>query len=536
MSEITDRSKLRILEFTEEGTFLTVFPPAEGTSALVLTEVLAELATRQVIGFSEIELQKVLRDLRGEPTLIAPAQTNVITEPMIKVKFCKNKMEAYLSIFPSIEGTPVGQQQIQETLVANGVSYGILDEAIQVACDQQFTVEPLLIAQGLAPLPGVNAVIDFKCRCLINSGKPLELEDGRVDYHNLNLIRNVQVGEILAIKTPATEGVVGYTVLGEELTPKHGKDVRIIAGKNVQLINGECIAVASVRGHAIVVGNKLSVSPVYEVKGDVNLSTGNICFNGNVIIRGSVTEGFSVQAEGDVEIDNLICEGNVECEGNLKVRNGIIGKRVSTISAGGSIFTKFIENAQIKAGMDVVVGEVIMHSIVNSKNDVTVGGKGVIIGGLIRAGGNIRCKVAGSASANAELEAGVNPELRAEYARLLNMRREKENEYDKVDKALQMLNRMKATGTPMHPDKIGMLLQLTKLQGRLAGELDSLNERIKGLEEKMKVLDQGRIWVQEKLHAGVKVTLGGISKYVQEDASFVCLSNSAEEIKMSPYR
>lgn len=536
MSTDTQRPILRVLEFTEEGTLLTVYPTPEGIPALTLAELLLELAARKVSGFREQELQKILRDMRGEPVVIAPVQTGVITEPFVKVELNKNKMEAYLTVVEGIDGTPVQRQAIEAALAHQGVTYGLNDITIEAALKRQFTAKPWVVAEGLASAAGINAVIDFKCRALPNGGRPMELDDGRVDYHNLNLIRNVQVGEILAIKTPASEGILGYNVLGEELTPKPGKDVRIMAGKNVQLINADCIAVATVRGHAIVVGNKLSVSPVYEIKGDVDLSTGNICFNGNVIIRGSVTEGFSVKAEGDVEIDNLICEGHVECGGNLKVRNGIIGKQMSSIRAEGSIYTKFIQNAQVTAGVDVVVGEVIMHSTVSAKNDITVGGKGVIIGGLTRAGGDIRCKVAGSRSATAELEAGINPELRVQYAQLIQERHQREAEYDKATKALQVLTRIKSTGTPMSPDKMAMIMQLTKLQGRLTKELERLHQQVKSLEECMKILDQGRIWVQERIHSGVKVTLGSIIKYIQDDVSFVCLVNKEEEIKSSPYR
>ena len=89
---------------------------------------------------------------------------------------------------------------------------------------------------------------------------------------------------------------------------------------------------------------KISVIPVIEVNGDVDLSTGNIEFVGNVIVRGSVQTGFFVKAGGDVEITGTVSGGIVEGK-DVVIRMGIIGMQNGYVSAVQDLQAKFIQNA-----------------------------------------------------------------------------------------------------------------------------------------------------------------------------------------------
>ena len=48
------------------------------------------------------------------------------------------------------------------------------------------------------------------------------------------------------------------------------------------------------------------VSPVFQLNGDVDFSSGDIDFRGNVSINGNVTAGFKVRASGDIEVNGFI--------------------------------------------------------------------------------------------------------------------------------------------------------------------------------------------------------------------------------------
>ncbi len=526
---------IRLVEYKDDGVYLTVLPPQNGGRALNPEDVVKDIEARKIKDVEYIKVRQAVREMRGEPVYIAPPQKEVIEDAVVNVEISKNKMEAYLTVYPARGGKPATRQDVENALKEKNVVYGVIDEIIDKAVSLQQISEPLVVARGCPPVDGENARIDFKFKKDEIAGKPTELLDGRVDFYNLNLIQNVEPGDILAVKIPATPGTPGYTVTGEEIPAKPGKDIQIGIGKNVELIDNNTTALSTARGHVVVTGGKISVSTVYEVAGDVDFNTGNIEFNGSVIVKGSIREGFQVVADGDVEVMNTIADGIVQCTGNLKVRNGIVGKKTS-IKAGGSVFTRFIENSKVESGGDVVVGEAIMHSKVSAKKTVTVGGKGVIVGGLVRAGEEISCRIVGSPLATVtELEAGVSPELRREHARILKEKQAKELDYDKAEKAIKLLNHLQQTQGELPADKMAILVRVSRLQTQLTEELAQLKERLENIEFQIQQSERGRIKVQGIMHPGVKVTIGSAYMHIQDEYSFVSLTKSGEDIKISPY-
>ncbi|MHB9093062.1 MAG: DUF342 domain-containing protein, partial [Eubacteriales bacterium] len=384
------------LDYRDDGVYLAVFSPQAGENPQSPEQVVKDIELRKIQNPDFSKVRQAATEMNGVPVCIAPPQPETKQDGLVNLELNNTKMEAYLRVSPPEGGQPVTRQDIENALKEKNVIYGINDDIIDRAVNMQMVSEPLVIARGAAPIDGENARIDFKFTTDVLPGKPTEMVDGRVDYYSLNLIQNVEQGEVLAVKIPAGQGTPGRLVTGEEVPAKPGKDIQLSIGKNVELRENNSVAVSTANGHVLLSGNKINVSNVYEVKGDVDFNTGNIEFNGTVIVKGSVREGFKVIAEGDVEVMNTIADGVVECTGNLKVKNGIVGRTKSKIKAGESVFTRFIENSSVESGGDIVVGEAIMHSKVSAKKSIVVGGKGVIVGGISRAGEEINCKIVGS--------------------------------------------------------------------------------------------------------------------------------------------
>ena len=74
----------------------------------------------------------------------------------------------------------------------------------------------------------------------------LKEKNGRVDFRELNLVENVEAGQILATKKPPEEGVAGRTVTGKSLPAKPGKNTQIEIGKNVKLSDDGMSAMSNV--------------------------------------------------------------------------------------------------------------------------------------------------------------------------------------------------------------------------------------------------------------------------------------------------
>ncbi|SDF39557.1 DUF342 domain-containing protein [Sporolituus thermophilus] len=515
---------------SDSGVFLTVFPPQGNGSPVREHVILLDLEKRAIKGFDLPVIVRTVREASGLPVRIAPPPP-LSAEPEIQVLVGRDRMEATLQIIAPKGSRPVTMDEVLEKIKQVGVTYGLDHAAIQRAFAHPGL--KVVCARGLWPTDGQDAYIKYYVD-LENKGKPAELEDGRVDFKNLNMFTIVREGDLLAEKVPPTPGTPGIDVLGQPVPPKPGKDILPPLGKNVQMIdNGKIVATMS--GQLIITNNKLNVVPVIEINGDVDLSTGNIDFVGNIIVRGSVQAGFLVKAEGDVEVAGTVSGGTVEGK-NVCVRMGVQGMNRGYIKATENVVAKFIENATVYAGSDVLVSDVILHSRISAGKRVVVEGRrGLIAGGRVLAGEEIRAKVTGThLASNTDLGVGINPLLREEYQKLRMEIKKLEFTLEQTQKALGLLRAMDQATMPK--DKHEMMLRLTKAQFHLVGQVETMRNRINEIEVAFEEMRHGKIRVRDTVYPGVKIIIGSLVKPIRETLSFVTFYAEDGEIKVGPYK
>lgn len=537
VANIVDLDGIRVLEFKEDGTYLTVYPPMGNGKPIVLEHIVEELTAEGVLEFDTDLVGVTVAEKAGLPVTIAGPVERKPIHGQIHSRISQDEMQVFVRVVPPKNG---GKAMTKEDVITElnrlNVVYGINEASVQRAVDLTQAGEDVKVASGTAMEPGQNAQIEYNFR---HSGiviQPKELADGRVDFHNLELVENVMTGAVLVTKKPLTIGVEGKTVTGKIIPTKPGKDVIIKAGKNTELIDNNTSLIATLNGHVVNQGGKISVLPIYEVPGDVNLSTGNVEFVGNVVVNGNITEGFVVKAQGDVEVRGSISGGSVLAQGHLQVKNGIQGRAKGIINVEGNIFTKFIENATVLAKGDVIVGEAIMHSRVSAGGNVMVGGrKGVIVGGLVRAGEEITAKIIGSnLSTCTELESGVHPELREKYNQALKELENTQLNLDKTQKAFTLLKTMEQTYGELPTDKKAMLVKVSRAQYQMMAMLQQQQELFNKLKEELEDSGSGKINVSNLIHPGVKITIGSAVYFVADPAQFTSFIKEKGEIKATP--
>lgn len=451
-------------------------------------------------------------------------------ETYIKVNVTRNRMEASMQIDVPEGARPVTVEEVMAKIKISGVVFGIDEKAVQKACrhpDFRFD-----IAKGQQAVNGMDAVIKYHVDRQ-NNGRPLELENGQVDYKNLNLFTVVHEGQLLAEKIPSTPGIPGTDVLGQTFPPKPGKDIMLPLSKNVRVEDNAIYA--TIAGQLQVANNKISVIPILEIEGNVDLSTGNIEFIGSVTVRGSVQAGFTVKAEGNVEVFGSVAGGAVEGK-SVMVKGGIQGRSHGYVKAKKNVIAKFIENAKVYAGADVMVNDTILHSEVSAGKRVIVEGKrGMIAGGTITAGAEIRAKVVGTYMAiGTNLEVGINPMLRDEYQNIRQEMKKVDTSLDQVQKMLHTLKAMDPNRIPQ--DKKDMLLKLTKTQFHLVGQSENMRRRMAEIEQGFEEMKFGRIKVANAIFPGGKVVVGNLVKTIRETLQFVSLYAEDGEVRIGSFK
>lgn len=499
--------------------------------SLSLEQLYADLMKRK-IKYDGAKIRSIFENAAGEFVDIAIADEGIIDRTLFRVVITPDKMQAYLITLPVINGKKAEREDLQKEIDERQVKEGIKTELLHDILAKQEEYREWLIAEGTDPVDGENAQLIFHFNPDGIEIKPQELENGSVDFYNLNLIQVVETGTVLMEKIPATNGTDGVNVMGGRMPAKPGKDLRLPAGRNTQIIDNDIKLIASASGHVVYSNRKVNVFQSYEVRGDVDFNVGNIYFPGSIIIYGHVKGGFEVEASGDVEVHGNI-EGTVSTAGNLQVKNGIVRGKVT---AGGSVFARYIENGEVQSGSSIVVTEAIMHSSVKAAKKVSVGGrKGLLVGGNCCAGEEISAKNVGSPLGTVTvLEVGVLPETREEYKEICRKLSQINQEYVRNERMIQSFHELKKKGAEIPADKESLFIKLCRLQYQYRLEKEQLNNRREELEHMFEGMQKAKISVEKLIYTNVTIHMGKSVYTVSEEMQHLVFYLDGYDIKHKP--
>jgi len=379
------------------------------------------------------------------------------------------------------------------------------------------------IAMGKTPIDGKDA----KIKPLVQSAqdrilRPKERDDGSVDMRDLGDIVCVKIGDALAKKIPPTDGVIGFTVTGTPLRPTAGDDIELKAGDGTRLSSkNNNVLVSEKVGLPRIIDNGMEVDDVYTIN-NVDVSTGNIKFEGSVIINGDVNEGMKVVASGDITIGGFVESANIEAGGDLTIAGGIIGRKQdventkvtecvmsANISAKGNIYAKYCQYANIICSGDVRIENQLMHSLLDLSGKLWLGSEekanGKLIGGFINAEQSIYAGIVG-ATAGSHTIITFNKKI-ATYKESIAAVDEKVKQEDKNTTELQTaLNKLKKLPKEKRNESL-----LAKIYSSYKSHTNLLAQV---LEEKHQIEEQLQYYMNsvfieatEKLYQGVELSI-----------------------------
>ncbi|MCZ9988640.1 FapA family protein [Brachyspira hyodysenteriae] len=408
-----------IVRVKRDGVFLKVNPPVgDGNRIEDITLLEEKLIEAGIKEYDSHLAKRMLDEQTGQYEKIAEWDIGKsANNAKISYTITEDKMRAYVTVTkPNKGGREMDLQDVKELLENCGVTFGFQEENVSKCLEEGTFNIPILAAEGRQPVNGQNAKIEY----LVNVNKKVIPkfigEDQSIDYKDLTIVENVEQGQKLARKTPATDGEVGRTVLGVKIETKSGKDIEIkeIVGDNVEMSDDGEYIIASISGQVVLKGKLLSVEPIFEVSGDVGPETGNINFIGSVVVKGSVSDNYSIKAEGNIDVHGTVGKCDLEAKGDIMVKLGIQGNENSHVKAGGDVIAKFIQFSNIEAGNNVVVTEAILNSNIDADNRIIlIGKRASASGGRLRALREVNGKVLGSqAGAKTLIETGISPAKR----------------------------------------------------------------------------------------------------------------------------
>ena len=449
-----------------------------------------------------------------------------------EITISSDKMHAFVTLAPPAFNEPkYTVDEIVDALNEKKVTYGIEMDIIKNMIMSSTYSQTVCVANGKPVMEGSDGyyLYNFKEK---GSLKPEEKPDGSVDYWSVDLIQIVKKGEVVAEYHSAVQGSDGMDVSGKTLLAKRKKDLSPLKGRGFTRDDDLGIYISDVDGKIDFQRDHLVISPVYEVKGNADIKTGNIDFPGDVVIHGNAIAGVTIKANESITIDGVVENANLIAGKDVIIRQGVKGVNKTNIKARGSITSKYIEFANVEAGGNIETDSIVDSTIVAGEKVILNGKYGTIIGGIVSAVSGIETKDLGSESEiHTFVHVGTNMEVFQRIEALRKKMAVTQKNIEKIGKGIAEFDRLIAKNESIKKDDprrmqlLKVKIRDTALLAADKAEYDNLNA----------IVARGAgatVYVLNTVYPGVEIGIGPYTVRVKEYRQNVEFVRENETIKM----
>jgi len=440
-------------------------------------------------------------------------EVSLMKKPKVRISY--DEMEAYLLLPMPIEGDVYVLADILELLKSNGVKIGVDETKVSTMIDQGLYDREVLVAKGIEVVNGVDGYFDFHFNTELNR-VPTTREDGSVDYWSIHSVELVEEGQPIATYHEPIMGSNGMNVKGKLLMAKKGRPLPPLTGKGFERSADNIHYTSLMNGKIEMQKNRVLISAVHEIQGDVGLKTGNIDFRGDVIIHGNVPTGAVVTATGSITIDGIVEGAFIDANKDVIIRGGMLGGGKGVIKSRGDVHAKFLEYATVKAEGSLHVGSLI-NSDVTVNDCVYLKGKHAsVVGGIIHAATGVEAMNFGNGyGVKTEVYVGINHELKKEINYHENSVKEAQDMLDKINIGLKQIEDAVKEGTlkdPKDPRKASLLRTKIVKQAEIASHMQQLQKMSHIVEN----AQEAKVSVLQRVHQGVVIGINDAVHNVEE--------------------
>ncbi|MCR5774989.1 MAG: FapA family protein [Lachnospiraceae bacterium] len=479
------------LEIHPDGTFLHLFPSVGEGEPLNGRELEDYLATKR-IGFDRISVLGTVQKNQEETIKLNSEKIRPVDEFMT-FNVSDDLMEVVCRFYPPSKGdgslNPKGESVLGGAITSDEIAKDLkynqitaepdMDKINDFLNDRKYCTDYVL-AVGTPVTRGEDGYVEY----MFDTdpvARPKKNEDGSVDFHSLNSVRACSEGQVLAKLHKEVPGSPGYNVFGEMIMPNPVKSASIKHSKGSTL-SEDGVLTSDVNGHVSLTEGMVFVSNVLELK-DVDVSTGDIEYDGNLLVNGNITTGYKVKVTGDVEVKGVIEAAEVEAGGQVTVAKGINGMDKGKIKAGHSVIAKYINSAEVESG-GLIHAELVLNSKISAQDSIIVEGrKGFITGGFARAGNKIEAKTIGSdMGAPTSVEVGIDPAIKAKRIALIKENEEIRASLSRTEPVLLATVERLKRGEKLPPEQLKKMQDLNKVIQSQKSKLQSNNDELEMIE------------------------------------------------------
>lgn len=514
------------------GTKLKFFPPTDGGRDTVDVQELMDYLSFHKIPFQVKNLAVANGAIKEEKTVSLSNQRCMPVSEDFHVEITEGNRKVFCRFLPpSNDGSRLSKRDILDSLAQKNIVFGIRESVLDAYLANPHYLEDLEIAAGKEPRHGTDARIEYFFNTDLKA-RPTLLEDGSVDFFNLNIINHCETGDLLARLYPEDTGEEGVDVFGNRIRPRQVKRGILRFGKNIRLSEDHLELYAIESGHVSLVEGRVFVSNLMEVE-NVDPSTGNIEFDGNVQVNGNVCSNFQIRATGNVEVRGVVEGAAIEAGGNITIARGMNGMGKGSLQAKGNVIAKFIENATVEANGYIEAGSII-HSQVMAGTEIHVSGKkGFISGGHVAATSLIEVKILGSEmGTDTIVEVGVSPVVKKRYKDLSNQVAADLKVIERAVPILEAARDRHLAGKEISETQIENVRDLAEVVKSKKATIKQMREELEELDLVFNDQKHAQIIIQKVVYPGTQIIISDVSRIIKESIQYCRFIRHQGDVKM----
>lgn len=424
---------------------------------------------------------------------------------------------------------------LQQNGIVEAIDYSALYEfCAALELDQE--PGPSIIARGKPPLKGQDGWFELLVKPFGSAVKLQEDESGRIDHKNLNTYTAIERGMKLGLVHSPQQGTPGLTFQGLPIPAEPGDPYQLTAGEGVILKYGDRVAFAEKSGQAVLNKTTLSVVDSLSIPGDIDLSIGDINFNGLVEIKGEIPDDFDVKAGAGLVVHGPVGACQIESGGNLELRS-MAGKEVGTIICRGDLRAQVLNQVNVYCYGDVLVRNEIRNCRIRATGRIQVE-RGAIIGGSCVAYAGIDAQTLGTPLGQATtLTAGRYFPDADRFTYLQQRRIQIGQQLKSIHEAIAPLKRLIKKNPEIASTGKKRLAILEEQAAKLKDEQHRTRSEIQASTKQSPAGRNAKINAHKKIWEGVQICLGQTSETLRQDRRgpvTVCENRASGGLRFMP--
>lgn len=469
-------------------------------------------------------------------------------DAQVDIEFDEDLMTAYMTISPPQGGRDLDEHLLDIALANAGIYRGCCDETVLEKIIAEKSATKIQFAQGSEPVDGIDAEFEALVQ-EVEYSAPRENKSGKVDLREIVSFTIVEPSTPLMRRTPGKPGSNGRNVKGQVITAIESDDAPFddnLPGAEI-CPHDPNLLLSSCRGHPVILPHGVRVDNTIVVN-NVDMSTGNISYDGSILIKGEVKSGMKVKVTGDIIVKGVVTKAHLLAKNSITVECGIIGSDPAkegedsppaVLKAGGDVNAQYMNLVEVSAGRDVVVREYISHCNVDAKHKVLAGkggGKGRIFGGTCYGKAGVFARSIGaSGGVKTVVCAGTLPDQQKQYDQLIT------SHENRIEQAKQVAEIMKRYDTalksnPEDGEKVQKAAAVKKVLDDIRSEIDRMAQTIAKIDKHFKECKKSEVSASKSTFPNVAITINGAEFLIRQESKGGIFVKRGDDIRWLNYR